>query len=343
MGRKVRQEASAGLAALVDEAAELGSLAVGRMEAGLDEAGKMYAAALEFGRERLLEYSELPHDWRNNEHILSGYRYITIDRWPVLLRSAFEWHNETINIQSHFLGFLSLLVLAFYVLPGSPHNLPESHWGDTAVAILFIGAAMKCLLCSAAWHLLSGCATPHWFRGAACVDYVGISGLIGASVMSIEYYSWYYHPTIAVSYMAFSGTLAVLGMYLACKPIFNERSFKGWRIAFFLSLAGSAVIPVVHAAYTFGALKTAKFLLPVMPSLVAYLTGLTFYAHQFPECAAPGCFDSLLASHQLWHASIVAAVWLHWRAITFMAAAANAGTDLSFVAVAVAVAGAVGA
>ena len=54
------------------------------------------------------------------------------------------------------------------------------------IAIIFITAGMKCLLCSTAWHLLAGCATSHWHRGAACVDYVGLSGLIAASVIGME-------------------------------------------------------------------------------------------------------------------------------------------------------------
>lgn len=41
---------------------------------------------------------------------------------------------------------------------------------------------MHCLLCSTAWHLFAGCATTGWFQSAACIDYVGISGLIAASV-----------------------------------------------------------------------------------------------------------------------------------------------------------------
>jgi predicted membrane channel-forming protein YqfA (hemolysin III family) len=148
------------------------------------------------------------------------------------LRSAFEWHNEvrnfviilleakltssrqTINIQSHFVGFLSLVYLLVWLLPGSPHWLPHSHRADTAIAFLFIGAAMKCLLCSAAWHLLSGCATGHWHRGAACVDYVGISGLIAASVMGVEYYGFYCRPNLSAAYMTFSAVLGVSGMVL---------------------------------------------------------------------------------------------------------------------------------
>ena len=184
----------AGLHHLSDGAAELSAYVKDHSSAAFDEAKKMYHLALEIGKTRLLQYEELPHEWRNNEFIISGYRYIPIEQWGTLLRSGWQWHNETVNIQSHFLGFLSLVGLLVYYLTTTPSYSTSSsslaevaaHPGDTAIAILFVAAGMKCLLSSAAWHLLAGCATSSWFQGAACLDYVGISGLIAASVMAAE-------------------------------------------------------------------------------------------------------------------------------------------------------------
>ena len=82
---------------------------------------------------------------------------------------------------------------------------------------------------------------------------------------------------------------------------------------------------------------------PVLPSIGAYLLGLSFYANQFPECTSPGRWDTFFASHQLWHsmsfpllraslslthvttAAIVLAVWTHWRAMNIWAGTAVAG------------------
>lgn len=84
------------------------------------------------------------------------------------------------------MGTLSLVYLLVFLYPNSPHAHPLVHPADTAIALLFIVAAIKCLLCSTVWHTLSGCSTDGWHRRAACVDYVGISGLIAASVMGME-------------------------------------------------------------------------------------------------------------------------------------------------------------
>ncbi|GAA5842923.1 hypothetical protein JCM11251_002935 [Rhodosporidiobolus azoricus] len=299
----------------------------------LDEAKKMYHAALEAGKTRLLRYEELPDEWRNNEHIHHGYRYIPIENWGRLLRSGVEWHNETVNVQSHFLGFLSLCALLVHYLffrATSPHVLVSPHPGDTAIAVLFVVSAMHCLLCSATWHLLSGCATDRWFRGAACVDYVGISGLIAASVMGAEYYGFYSRPTLATSYMIFSAVVGVAGMIVPWQAWFNQREHKMWRVAFFCSLAASAVAPIAHRSAIYGVASTFWFYSSAVPSVAAYLVGLIFYSNQFPECCRPGSWN-FGASHNWWHFSIVAAIYLHWKAMgdwsAIVALADLAGVD----------------
>uniref|UniRef100_A0A0E0LDW9 Heptahelical transmembrane protein ADIPOR1 n=1 Tax=Oryza punctata TaxID=4537 RepID=A0A0E0LDW9_ORYPU len=53
---------------------------------------------------RLVSYHELPDYMKENEFILDYYR----SEWPILnaLLSLFSWHNETINIWTHLLGFV---------------------------------------------------------------------------------------------------------------------------------------------------------------------------------------------------------------------------------------------
>jgi adiponectin receptor len=44
---------------------------------------------------QLVEYVDLPGDWRNNPFVNSGYRFIPLHRWPIILLSLFALHNET--------------------------------------------------------------------------------------------------------------------------------------------------------------------------------------------------------------------------------------------------------
>lgn len=93
------------------------------------------------------------------------------------------------------------------------------------------------------------------------------------------------------------------------------RKYKMWRVAFFLGVAASALMPLGHMSYLYSLSSTLSYFSPVFPSIAAYLIGLSFYANQFPECRNPGRCDMVGASHQVWHLAIVLAVWSHWRAL----------------------------
>ena len=44
---------------------------------------------------RLIQYVDLPKEWRNNPFVHRGYRFIPIDKWPLIILSLFALHNET--------------------------------------------------------------------------------------------------------------------------------------------------------------------------------------------------------------------------------------------------------
>lgn len=59
---------------------------------------------------------EMNEDSKWNLFIKRGYR-INYSTWRQILMSLFEWHNETINIWTHLVGFIVffiiLMVIAF--------------------------------------------------------------------------------------------------------------------------------------------------------------------------------------------------------------------------------------
>jgi len=44
---------------------------------------------------KLIQYVDLPKEWRNNPFVHRGYRFIPIDKWPLIILSLFALHNET--------------------------------------------------------------------------------------------------------------------------------------------------------------------------------------------------------------------------------------------------------
>eukprot|EP00457_Paulinella_chromatophora_P004514 gb/GEZN01004526.1/.p1 GENE.gb/GEZN01004526.1/~~gb/GEZN01004526.1/.p1 ORF type:complete len:590 (-),score=43.54 gb/GEZN01004526.1/:182-1897(-) len=61
----------------------------------------------------LLKSEECP-DYLQCRYITSGYRHNL--GWWKALRSIFEWHNETLNIWTHFIGFGLMLFISFTTL-----------------------------------------------------------------------------------------------------------------------------------------------------------------------------------------------------------------------------------
>ena len=44
---------------------------------------------------KLIQYVDLPKEWRNNRFVHRGYRFIPIDKWPLIILSLFALHNQT--------------------------------------------------------------------------------------------------------------------------------------------------------------------------------------------------------------------------------------------------------
>lgn len=272
----------------------------------------LYQRASELANEgsRLISYTDLPHLWRNNEHILSGYRFIPLQNWGTLLKSTFQLHNETVNIHSHIAGALIVLPL-FWPSKGLDEH---TTWADRLVQTIYLVAAMKCLVSSVFWHIFSGCSDAKWFERAACVDYSGVALLVAASVWTTIYNEFYCQPNLAMLYSLSTLVVGIVGALVPWASWFNERQNKSWRIVVFLTMCFTSLAPFGHAVFEHGLHKTLSFLSPIIPSLMCYIIGLCFYATNWPERAWPGRFDLFLHAHQIWHVSIVMAILFHYRA-----------------------------
>lgn len=283
----------------------------------------------------LITYDQLPQKWRNNEHVVHGYRFIPVSSWPSLLLSIFQLHNETANIHTHLLPFAILCPVFLrdvYLSTSQLHALPTT---------LFSLFALLCLLTSVIWHVCAGCASFRVMETAARIDYLGIGWLISASIATVVYYAFSCHPTAFTIYLSMTILAGLAGSILPFMQWFNERKHKKWRIVFFLSLALTGFIPIVHMSIAHSTYEAVNFILPITPSLASYVFGLVFYASHFPECslssssAAHGHgyrrVDSAEkpqarildwiggGSHAIWHVSIVVAILLHRRVIPVLA------------------------
>lgn len=282
-------------------------------KAAKDTEERLYLAALDLARggQKLIRYEHLPTLWKNNEHILSGYRFIPANDIGALAKSTFQIHNETGNIMTHLIG--SLIVIPLF-WPSKDHFDEQTTPMDRMVQTIYLIAALHCLVLSACWHVMAGCSDACWFERFACVDYTGIAWLVAASVWTLVYNAFYCQPNLAMFYSFTTLLVGAVGAIVPWAAWFNDRKNKAIRITIFLAMCFTGVGPFLHAGLSHGFIKTSLFFSPILPSLASYIFGLIFYATQFPESFAPGKFDVVGHAHQIWHISIVVAILLHYRA-----------------------------
>ena len=267
-------------------------------------------------RERgLIRYEDLPTPWRVNPHILKGYRFC--ENKVDCLSSMFSFTNEFVNIWSHAIGLLLILAIAFYFFPNSVNYLRTTNL-DIAFTTFFFVAACKCLICSCMWHTMNSIADQTLMERFACVDYTGISLLIAASIMTTEHLAFYCHPASRWTYITATAILGLVGVLVPWHPFFNDNSRPWLRVAFFISLGATGMIPVVQLNIIYGPAWTYYFYAPLFKSFAVYVVGAIIYAAKFPERYVPGLFDYCGGSHNLWHCAVLAGIIFHYYAMSEM-------------------------
>jgi adiponectin receptor len=288
------------------------------------------SVALAAARERgLIHYHELPDPWRVNPHIIKGYRF-SENKLDCVRSACCGFSNETVNIWSHFLGLLLVLSIAFYFYPTSV-NFYASTKADTFIAGVFFFAACKCLVCSTLWHTMNSVADQTLMERFACVDYTGISLLIAASIMTTEYTAFYCEPLSRSIYLATTAVLGIGGVILPWHPTFNRLDMAWARVAFYVTLGATGFLPIVQLSLTRGVDWTLYFYGPITKSIVVYLIGALVYASRVPERWAPGFFDYVGGSHNLWHFAVLGGILFHYFAMQefFKGAFLRAATECS--------------
>ncbi|KAI8374494.1 hemolysin-III related-domain-containing protein [Radiomyces spectabilis] len=268
------------------------------------------AKAAMVGAQRLLQFHELPSEWQENEYVLSGYRFYQNSR--DCLRSIFMLHNETMNIWSHLLGFIFMAGLSAY---GFNRHFPEASFNDRMVFMAFCVAALKCLFCSSIYHTFI-CHSHFTVKAfTATLDYIGIAILITASILVTEYYGFYCRPTPQFRYMIFTTVVGSVGIISPFFKCWDTKQYRPLRVAVFLLIAFSSIVPVMHLIRLNGLASTMEFFELAGVSVMMYLFGVIIYVNRFPERLFPGKFDFAgLTSHAIWHVFVCLGIYFHYLA-----------------------------
>lgn len=115
--------------------------------AGAEKGEKARGSPKKARRYTLVSFWELPEYMKDNEFILGHYRA----DWPLAeaARSLFRWHNETLNVWTHLIGFLvflGLTVANFVDVPQVADLLGLFSWSNSTSAGTNISYSKELLL-----------------------------------------------------------------------------------------------------------------------------------------------------------------------------------------------------
>ncbi|PWZ00517.1 HlyIII-domain-containing protein [Testicularia cyperi] len=184
---------------------------------------------------------------------------------------------------------------------------------DVAGFGVFFFASVICLGFSATYHTIQ-CHSEHVSKQFNKLDYVGIVVMIVGSFLPALHYGFYCHPEYQILYSVGVTLLGAAAMYTVIAPRYATPAFRPYRTAIFVALGLSAVFPVAHVVHFYGydTITQTMGLRFLITSGALYVVGALLYALRIPERFAPGRFDLLGASHQIFHVLILAAAAAHY-------------------------------
>lgn len=267
------------------------------------------SAILKAGRGGLILLEDMPLHWRVNQHIHSGYRFRSTIYGCIA--SMFSISNESFNIWSHALGLYLVFLrqrdsdkrLAFGI-SGLGYNAVPAE--DSLALSSFSVACVVALFCSVSWHTMC-CHSQQWvFDSFDTADLMGVTILVAASALMVDYTAFYCDPFWRWAYCSLTAILALGALISMATPTLRHADTAWLRVAFFVGIGFSSIIPIVHLVCNIGVAQAMSWYWPMVNVWVPVLTGALVYGTKVPESIWPGRFDYIGSSHNIWHvASLV--------------------------------------
>lgn len=192
---------------------------------------------------------------------------------------------------------------------------------DTGTAVTrwplfaYLGGAMVCLLTSSVCHLIL-CHSERTAYVTLRLDYAGIATLIVTSFYPLAYYSFLCDPALQRLYMGSITALGAAAVTVSLVPAFQAPELRPLRAALFSCMGASGVVPIAHKLLLYGGAAPGAVASACYEALMGacYGLGVAVYAARVPERWAPGRFDLVGHSHQLFHLFVIAGAYAHYLA-----------------------------
>ncbi|XP_070566614.1 progestin and adipoQ receptor family member 4-like [Ptychodera flava] len=257
---------------------------------------------------RLVDFACMPDHLRFNRFVLTGYR-------PLMsvvgcLYSLFYFHNESINVYSHLLPLL-------YILLMMPVHLPwQTISGSvTWLSILHSASVVVVLSGSVAYHLcMNHCRGRTVYKKLLRIDVCGI--------WTVNTFGCLANVSATFGDRSIGGWLVPAGLYVlfsivSLRMVLSSRTQLDRAIAFLVpSLARYIAIYLRATGYLGGSPTALQY---IICTEVLSLIGATINVCRIPERWSPGLFDYVFNSHQIFHfLSLIGLFTLHTGALDDM-------------------------
>jgi adiponectin receptor len=260
---------------------------------------------------RLIKIDELEPWYCRNPFIIGGYRN---PKSPVkAFLSVFEWHNETLNIYSHFLPGLIWLYMSFsyaneeYYLPTEPFLRYLIHFSYAAAAFMGFSSAF-----AHTFYIVN----QKWHDMCWKLDFVGIIVINITHQILDTYILLYMYPTLFHVALSMQGIFSTLCIY----DVITEKTKINWGIVYPIMASTVLTIPAAISAYSQSSV-ILHFIsnCSIGCSILVCIAGGVFYIGKIPERIwnPRGILDNF-NSHVWFHLTIVASLICAFRSVPYL-------------------------
>ena len=221
-------------------------------------------------------------EWRRVPFIEGSYRLDFSFREAFF--SIMSWHNETLNIWTHLIGW----ALAYWWMVHSLNTwLLEGSGQDKFLFQVIMYASQLQMLCSVSHHWY-GCMQRTIYLLTARLDYSAIAILLPACTSSVIYYILYCHSFPFWTYTILNASFGIAVLGLCWWPLFQTPPFQKFRAFMFSSLGLFVAFSWIHGIYLYPELlRSCSFFYQVSVGILMGI-GVCIYIARFPERSQPG-------------------------------------------------------
>ncbi|KAK4481957.1 hypothetical protein RD792_012870 [Penstemon davidsonii] len=251
-------------------------------------------------RYALLSFNELPDYMKDNEYILNYYRA----NWPLkeAFFSVFRWHNETLNVWTHLLGFMLFLGLTVANLV----NVPQL----ADFITIFTGQFPSTAEANVSNNFSLG--------SSKLIDLKQESNLktdITSPDFATTNWPFYCTPHWQIVYLSGISIMGICTIITLLSPALSTAKYRSFRALLFVSMGLFGLIPAIHALVVNWDDPHRNITLAYESIMaLSYLIGTLFYVSRVPERWMPGWFDLAGHSHQIFHVFVVMGAMAHYGA-----------------------------